>query len=187
MAESIRVERVVLLGFMGSGKSTVGEAIARRMEWDLVDFDFEIERREGRSVADIIADRGEPYFRNLEKELTAMAGGRRGVVLAPGGGWIMEPALLESIRPGTFAVWLSVSARETVRRIRADTIDRPLRDHPDPVVPISEMLAEREPLFRLADLRIPTEGRSVQTIAFEVEQILRGRGAIGRPERRDQG
>jgi shikimate kinase len=177
MMESNRIERAVLLGFMGSGKSTVGQALARRMEWDFIDFDVEIERREGRSVAEIIADRGEQYFRAMEEELTGAAGHRRRVVLAPGGGWITEPALLESIRPNTFAAWLSISARETVRRLRADAIHRPLMDHPDPIIPISEMIAEREPLFRLADLRVPSEGRTIEAIAFEIEQVLRGRGA----------
>jgi shikimate kinase len=177
MLESNRIERAVLLGFMGSGKSTVGEALARRMEWEFIDFDVEIERREGRSVAEVIGDLGEPYFRAMEEELTAAVGHRRGVVLAPGGGWITEPALLESIRRNTFAAWLAVSAREVVRRLREDGLNHPLMDHPDPTVPIGEMIADREPLFRLADLRVPTEGRAVEAIAFELEQILRGRGA----------
>ncbi len=174
-----RVERVVLLGFMASGKSTIGESLARRLEWGLLDFDVEIERREQRPVREIIEREGEEYFRGLEAELTVEAGGRAGLVLAPGGGWITRPELLEEIRPGTLSAWLRVSPDEVVRRLREDDIDRPLRDHPDPAAPIAEMLREREPLYRRADLAVPAEGRSVEEIAFELEQLVRTRGMRG--------
>ena len=72
-------------------------------------------------------------------------------------------------------VWLSVSVEETVRRLRTDTIDRPFRDHPDPGGMIAAMLAEREPLYRLADLRVPADGRTAEQVAFEIEQVVRTR------------
>jgi shikimate kinase len=166
------------MGFMCSGKSTVGTALARRLNWDFVDFDVEIEHREGSPVRAIIEREGENYFRGLESALTEELSRREALVLAPGGGWISNPSLLESIRPGTFAAWLRVSPRETVRRLREDSIARPLQDHPDPIHSVAELLQEREPLFRLADLSIPTDGRSVEEIAFELEQIVRLRNAI---------
>lgn len=169
------IQRVVLLGYMCSGKSTVGAALARRLEWSFVDFDVEIERREGRSVSAIIDQEGEEYFRGAEAALTQEAAGSSALVLAPGGGWITRPELLEAIRPGTLSVWLTVSVDETVRRLRTDTIDRPFRDHPDPGGMIGAMLAEREPLYRLADLKIPADGRTVEQLAFEIEQVVRTR------------
>jgi shikimate kinase len=179
--DSAHVERVVLLGFMCSGKSTVGEALARRMEWPLVDFDLEIERREGRPIAVIIEEEGESYFRSLEAALTEEIEGAAGLVLAPGGGWITRPELLEMIRPGTLAVWLRISPEETVRRILRDGNARPLSDHPDPLAPVTAMLAEREPLYRLADVTVPGDGRSVQEVAFEIEQLARTRGVLRPP------
>lgn len=178
MGKADRIERVVLLGFMCSGKSTVGKSLAERLEWDLLDFDAEIESREGRSVSSIIEAEGESYFRRLEAELTAEVAGAKRIVLAPGGGWIVEPERLESLRPNTFAVWLSVSADETVRRLRTDCVDRPFRNHPDPVVPIREMLAERAPLYRLSDLTIPTDNRRPESVAFEIEQLVRLRRGL---------
>ena len=170
------IQRVVLLGYMCSGKSTVGAALARRLEWRFVDFDVEIEHREGTSVASLIDARGEEYFRSLEMALTREVSEVEALVIAPGGGWITQPTLLEAIRPGTLSVWLSVSPEETVRRLRADNIDRPFRSHPDPVGMIAEMLGERELLYRGADIKIPADVRSAEQIAFEIEQLVRTRG-----------
>jgi shikimate kinase len=167
--------RVVLLGYMTSGKSTVGAALARRLEWRFVDFDVEIERREGATVREIIATAGEDHFRDLEAALTEEVAGAPFLVLAPGGGWITRPELLARLGPETLSVWLHVSPEETVRRLRADDIDRPFRDLADPVPHIAEMLAEREPLYRLADLFLPTDGRSPESLAFEIEQVVRTR------------
>ena len=171
-----RLERVVLLGYMCSGKSTVGEALARRLEWSYLDFDVEIERREERPVKEIIAAEGEETFREMEAALTQEAAESTLLVLAPGGGWIKRPELLDRLGPGTLSVWLQVSPEETIRRLREDSIDRPFRDHPDPAERIAEMVAEREPLYRRADVAIPTDARSAESIAFEIEQTVRTRG-----------
>jgi shikimate kinase len=172
------IERVVLLGYMTSGKSTVGQALARRLEWDFLDFDVEIERREGRTIKEIIGDQGQEAFRSMEAALTAEVSERPRIVLAPGGGWILRPEQLDPLGATTLSVWLRVSVDETVRRLRADSIDRPFREHPDPRGMISSMLAEREPLYRLADISVPAEGRSPEAIAFEIETIIRTRREV---------
>jgi len=169
------VDRVVLLGYMTSGKSTVGAAVARRLEWGFLDFDVEIERREGLTVPDLVAENGMERLRELEAALTGEVAGGRHLVLAPGGGWITRPELLALLGPGTLAVWLRVSPEETARRLMADTIERPFRDLDDPVPPIARMIAERESLYRLADLSIPTDGRSTESIAYEIETVVRTR------------
>ncbi|MBW3570532.1 MAG: shikimate kinase AroK [Gemmatimonadetes bacterium] len=178
---ALLIERVVLLGYMTSGKSSVGKALARRLEWEFLDFDVEIEHREGRSVKAVIGEAGEDAFREMEAALTAEVAERPGMVLAPGGGWITRPEQLDVLGSRTLSVWLRVSVDETVRRLRRDDIDRPFRDHPDPRSMIAGMLAEREPLYRLADVSVPTEGRSVQDVAFEIETLVRTRRAVLRP------
>lgn len=170
------IERIVLLGYMCSGKSTVGESLARRLDWQFLDFDVEIERREGRPVFAIIDDAGEEYFRSLEEELTREIASVPFLVIAPGGGWITQPGLLEAIRPGTFSAWLRVSPGETARRLKSDTIERPFREIDDPTDLIAAMLADREPLYRRSDAMVPTDRRPVEEIAFEIEQLLRTRG-----------
>lgn len=173
---SPRIARIILLGYMCSGKSTVGAAVARRLEWKYLDFDVEIERRDGRTVREIIEREGEEHFRRMEAVLTEEAAGEELLVLAPGGGWITRPDALDALGPATLSAWLRVSPDETVRRLRDDTIDRPFRDHPNPVGMIAEMLQERIPLYDQADLRIPTDGRTVESVAFEIEQLVRTRG-----------
>lgn len=174
------LERIVLLGFMCSGKSTVGAAIARRLEWDFVDFDVEIEGREGAGIRRIVEERGEGYLRKLERALTEEVASARQLVLAPGGGWITDPDLLQMLRPGALAVWLRVSPEETARRLKEDPIDRPFRDLDDPVPQIGDMMAEREPLYRRADMVIPAGSRTSEELAFEVELLVRNRG-VARP------
>ncbi len=169
------IERVVLLGYMCSGKSTVGSALARRLNWRFLDFDVEIERREDRSIAAIIEERGETHFRSLEAALSREIAQEAELVVSPGGGWITQPELLEAIRPGTLSAWLRVSVEETVRRLREDSIDRPLKEMSAPEEKIAQMLEEREPLYRLADLMIPTDQRDPEAIAFELETLVRYR------------
>ncbi len=176
-----KIERVVLLGYMASGKSTVGEALARRLEWQFIDFDVEIERRDGRTVSQLIEAEGEEFFRDREAALTEELAGVRYLVLAPGGGWITRPELLDGMRPGTLSVWLRVDPAEVARRLKADTVDRPFKDLADPTERIAAMQAEREPLYRLADLGVPANTRSIEQIAFEIEQLVRTRG-IPEPE-----
>lgn len=174
------VQRVVMLGYMCSGKSTVGQVLARRLEWEFLDYDVEIERREDRTVSAIIETEGEEYFRAAEAGLTEEAATQRMLVMAPGGAWITRPELLQQLGPGTLAVWLRVTPEETARRLMEDTIDRPFKDLADPVGRIAEMQAERAPLYRLADHAIPTDGRSTEEIAFEIEQVVRTRGIVRR-------
>src|SRR5690606_15362135 len=124
-------------------------------------------------------------LRSLEAQLTDELAEARGIVIAPGGGWITRPELLERMRRGTLSVWLQVSPAEAARRLREDTIDRPFRDHPDPETPIREILEERLPLYRRADVAVPGDFRSVEEVAFEIEQLARTRGLVAARRRGD--
>ena len=172
------VERVVLLGYMCSGKSTVAQSLARRLEWNHLDFDVEIERREDRTVSQIIDSEGEEFFRSLEAALTEEAAQQPFLVIAPGGAWITRPKLLDLLGPTTLSVWLQVSPQETARRLKEDSIDRPFKDLPDAVDRIAEMQAERESLYRRADIATPADLRSPEEVAFEIEQLVRTRGML---------
>ncbi|HEU4753855.1 MAG TPA: shikimate kinase, partial [Armatimonadota bacterium] len=148
----------MLLGFMGAGKSAVGAALAAQLGWEHLDLDEEIERHEGRSVPEIFRDSGQAYFRALEAQLTRRLAERRRVVLSPGGGWITNPELLAGLPPGSLSVWLQVSPAEVLRRVRAAAaageVERPLLQTPDPAATVRELLAQREPLYRRAELAV---------------------------------
>lgn len=137
------IRRIVLVGFMASGKSTVGRLLAERLGWDFVDFDEVIAEREGRPPGRLIREVGEPAFRAAEAELTAEQAGRGDVVLAPGGGWATQPELALSLGPGTVRVWLRVSPEEAVRRAESDGTDRPLLGGPEGRVERMRRLLER--------------------------------------------
>src|SRR5688572_10409385 len=93
-------ERVVLVGFMGSGKTTVGRQLATRLGWTFVDLDDEVEARAGMSVDELFRTRGEPAFRLLESEAGAAVLARKAIVLAPGGGWALASGRMEELPAG---------------------------------------------------------------------------------------
>jgi shikimate kinase len=175
----VRIRRVVLLGFMGAGKSAVGRKLAYRLGWRFVDLDQEIERAAGRSIAEIFRTEGEPAFREMEARLTPRWMAASHVVLAPGGGWITNPGLLQSVPPDTLTVWLKVSPDEILRRVRAGRgqTTRPLLQAADPEARVRELLASREPLYRQAQVTIETDGLTVSAVASRLERILQGTDA----------
>ncbi|HEY0014777.1 MAG TPA: shikimate kinase [Longimicrobium sp.] len=169
------VQRVVLVGMMCSGKSAVGAALARRLGWTHLDLDREIEREAGRTVREIFATDGEAAFRRMEAEATARIARRTGVVLSPGGGWVTNPALLDALGPGTLCVWLRVSPEEAVRRSAAAPGERPLLAGTDPLAAIRRLLGERERFYARADVEVLTDGRSVDALADQINDVIRGR------------
>jgi len=163
------IERLVLVGFMCSGKSTVGRLVADRLDWDFIDFDEAIERDLGLRIAEIFRDHGERHFRELEAELTREVMGRRHVVLAPGGGWITQLELVEQLRPNSLIVWLRARP-ETVleRHLTQLTVERPLLAVDDPLAAIRSILAARAPLYGEADEAVGTDDRDPGEVAAEI-------------------
>jgi shikimate kinase len=167
-------ERVVLWGFMASGKSAVGAALASRLGWRHVDLDEEIVRRAGKPIADIFREEGEAAFRALETECTRELLSRPRMVFSPGGGWVTNPGVQEWIPEQTLTVWLRVSPETALERVRGDAggPERPLLSTPDPGARIRRLLAEREPAYAVARQTILTDRRSVDSIVAEIEAML---------------
>jgi shikimate kinase len=117
---------VYLTGFMGTGKSAVGAALARRLRRPFLDLDAEIERAAGRSVAELFARRGEPAFRRLERRALRTAAARSGLVVALGGGALLDRRSLALVEKTGVLVKLSCARRELVRRLRPSRAARPL-------------------------------------------------------------
>jgi shikimate kinase len=154
------------VGLPGSGKSTVGRRVARRLGRPFVDFDSEIERREGKSVAQIFAQVGEPGFRALELALTKELAQSSGMILAPGGGWTTIPGATALLRPPARMIYLRVKAEVAIGRILRGRRIRPLLQTTDPLETLKELLAEREAGYLTADHVIDVEVvKSQQLIA----------------------
>lgn len=180
-------DRVVLLGFMASGKTQIGKRLARALGWRHVDLDEEIEMHAGRAIAKIFATDGEGAFRSLERSLTPAFLHARDIVFTPGGGWVTNEGIFDTIPPGTLTVWLKAHPDAIVRRAtrRRNQGKRPLLDVEDPALRARELLAAREPLYAQADLHISTDNLSLNQVVTQLEMIIRGRNAAGEPVRKN--
>jgi shikimate kinase len=148
---------IVLVGLPGAGKSTIGRAVAERLGRPFLDFDNEIERREGLAVARLFSERGEPAFRALEVALTREMVAAPPMVLAPGGGWITNVGVVDLLRPPARIVHLRVSPTEALRRLSRARIVRPLLRCSDPQAAMQELWDRRAGLYGCADLEIDVE------------------------------
>ncbi len=171
---STAFDRVLLVGFMGSGKTAVGQMLADHLEWRFIDFDDEIEIQCGTDVTSIFRERGESYFREVESTVGAICLESTGAVLACGGGWPTRPGHMENLPPQTFSVWLQVAAGEAVRRIRLDGPTRPLLQVADPVGRAGELLRDREMWYAKASIALTTDGREPAALAEEIAKYVSG-------------
>jgi shikimate kinase len=166
---------VVLVGFMGAGKTSVGRALGRRLGWSFEDLDDRVEAREGRRIAEIFREAGEAEFRRAEhralREALAEAETGRARILAVGGGAFVQPenaSLLD--RAETPTVFLDAPVDELWRRCVADAVDRPLRRKEDE---FRRLYAARRPRYLHAGLRVETGHREIERI---VDEIVNGLG-----------
>ena len=134
-------KNVVLTGFMGTGKTTVGRILAERLGFDFVDTDAVIESRAG-SIPEIFERAGEPGFRELERSVARELAGRTGLVIATGGRMMLDPECAARLEPSACVVCLNATAETTLERI-GDTAQRPLLNVPDAPTRVRELLAER--------------------------------------------
>jgi shikimate kinase len=145
---------IVLVGMMGAGKSTIGRRLAARLHLPFLDADHEIEAAHaGMTIAEIFAAHGEPYFRDGEARVIArlLDGGPN--VLATGGGAFMREETRNRIRQKGVSIWLDVEGDVILKRVKRRA-DRPLLQTADPAATIEKLIAERSPIYRLADLTV---------------------------------
>jgi shikimate kinase len=150
VAERGSPRRLVLVGFMGAGKSTVGRLLARELGWGLLDMDRVIEQRTGLKVREIFAEKGEAFFREEERLVAEEARGLDRHVIAAGGGVFAFDATREALRDGSVSVWLWAPLEVLLQRVRLDG-SRPLAANRET---IARLFAEREPSYHLADCHV---------------------------------
>jgi shikimate kinase len=168
---------VVLCGPMGAGKTSVGRVLARRRRTTFVDSDREVERRAGRTVAQIFAESGEPVFRQMEREAVSDILGRDGVVVALGGGTVMDEqtqGLLSGYVDGGGAVVFLDVAADVARRVGQGQ-GRPMLGT-DPVARWTELMVVRRPVYeQVSTFTVPTDGQTPTSVALTVDRLIGGR------------
>lgn len=164
--------RISLIGFMGSGKSSIGRLLAGRVAYTFVDLDGLIEERTGKSIPEIFAREGEELFRDYESEALYSLSDTSKLIIAAGGGAAVQPANRKFFLNQSYTIYLKVSFKEFLKRTKGRT-NRPLLKKPLPA--IEALYHDRLPLYRQIGREIATDGRSLEDITMEIIiQVTRG-------------
>jgi shikimate kinase len=156
----VKADKVYLVGFMTAGKTTVARALARKLSWEALDLDEEIERLEHRTVADIFATHVEAHFRRLERAALERVLSRRHAVVATGGGTFVDPVNRAAIQADGCSIWLDITFNEIVTRLPSDG-RRPLAANRAQMEAL--FLARRE-AYQHAHIRVEATGQPVEAV-----------------------
>ena len=163
---------LVIVGLPGSGKTTVGDLLAQRLGRPFLDFDHEIARRQGMTVAEIFAIHGEHHFRALERDLTKELLEVGNMILAPGGGWIAQPDAVAMLRSHATIYYLRLRAATALKRMGSKRTTRPLLQRPDPLGELERLLASRKAGYESADVVIDVERLNPQQVAERIVALM---------------
>jgi len=151
------MKNIVLVGFMGTGKTTVGKLLAEQTGMPLVDMDTQIEKRAGKTINEIFAQDGEPHFRALEREMAQELASKNGQIISTGGGIVLNPDNIADFEKTGLVVCLLADADTVLDRVRHDS-SRPLLAD-DKESKIVELLQSRKHLYESIPHKIDTSGR----------------------------
>lgn len=169
-----RHRRIALIGLRGAGKSTLGAALAERLEMPFLELDQLIEQESGLTLSLIFDFRGQSGFRQLERQcLEDMIQRHPRFVIATGGSLVSEPATFERLLSNCFTVWLRASPEEHMQRVIAQGDMRPMSNNRDAMSDLKRILAEREVLYSGADIEVDTAGRMFEESLEQLIQALR--------------
>jgi 3-dehydroquinate synthase len=164
--------KIVLTGFMGTGKTSVGEELGRRLGYPFIDTDDLIEEREDMPISLIFKEKGEDFFRDVERRVVEKVSLMSNVVIATGGGVIKDKKNVENLRRRGILVWLQADPGIILKRVLLEGGKRPLLDVEEPLNEIKRLLAEREGLYRQSDISIDTNYITTGEAAQEIIENL---------------
>lgn len=176
-------KNIVLIGFMGTGKSSVGMKLAERLNRKFVDMDREIEKVCGMSVSDVFRRYGEIRFRSEERLMAGKLARQTGLVIATGGGVVLGDGNLEALQENGIIINLEAKPEYIFQRVNRKKGTRPLLKKNVTVDEIKEMLQHRQPLYQQAEIIVDTNNKGVDEVVEEIISYLRARGELlGRQE-----
>ena len=161
------MKNIILIGFMGTGKSVVGKLLAKKLNRDFLESDDMIEAKENTTIKDIFEKKSEPYFRSIEKEAIKEAAKRENVVISAGGGAIIDEDNFNNLKNSGIIICLKASP-ETILNRTKDLKTRPLLNVPDPKKRIEDLLAKRESYYNKADYIVDTDNLSVDDVVLKI-------------------
>lgn len=165
---------IALIGFMGAGKTAVGRILAEKLGREFVETDALIEQRAGKSIPQIFAQDGEIAFRELEIEVAKEVAGRKNLVIACGGGIVLNKINIDRLKKESVIVYLKTSTSVILQRLTDDGDERPLLKAGDRAARIEELLKFRKPFYeRAADITIDTSRLSVAAVAERIIEKLK--------------
>ena len=174
---------VILMGYRGTGKSSVGRLLAAKLKRTFFDSDELIKISSGKSVREMVAEKGWDFFRQEEKGIIAELSGKDDCVVALGGGAVLDDENVRKLKDKGFFIWLTAEAQTILERLRRDGetfAQRPPLAGKDPDEETRPLLKAREPLYaKIADCRVDTSDRTIEEIAAEVIRILGGEAESG--------
>jgi shikimate kinase len=162
---------IVLIGLPGSGKTSVGALVAKQLNAGFVDVDAAIERREGRPITMIFAEKGEAVFRELEHREMETALANEPAIIAPGGGWAAQPGAVEGAKTRAFVIYLRTRADTAARRAGSEGTRPLLMGGESPVERMRQLIKEREAAYLQAHDKIDTDKKTAARVASEVVRL----------------
>jgi shikimate kinase len=167
-------ENIILTGFMGTGKTTVGRTLAAELGYEFVDTDVLIESRIGMSIAEFFREQGEAAFRKIESELAQELSHRQGLVISTGGRMMLDPTNALALSKTGLVFCLVAAPEEILQRVSGDGNVRPLLQGPDSLEQIVELLEQRAEGYKRFP-QIETTGKLPQTIAHELAERVQNK------------
>lgn len=163
---------IVLVGIMGSGKTTIGKRLAKKLKIDFIDSDHEIEKQTGKTINKIFSQDGEPHFRQIEKEtISNIIQKNYPVILSLGGGAFVNDDVRNLVKKQCVSVWLDVALDVVLARI-GEQSNRPLLNNVDKSEVLSKLIAQRSPFYAQCDIRINSDSTShTQTVNDIISQL----------------
>ena len=168
------MKNIVLIGFMGTGKTTVGRLLAKQLEWSFVDLDKEIEAACGMVVSRIFDEHGEDFFRQCESEAIKRLSQCTRTVIATGGGAVLRDENIDHLRQCGILVRLKAQPEVIVSRVENEQhVTRPLLNQPDRLQVVTKLLTERQARYELADISVDTDNNTPDEVAQKIKSLCR--------------
>jgi shikimate kinase len=161
------MKNIAIIGLMGSGKSTIGALLAKKIRLNFVDIDEEIEKRTNTTISEIFKKKGEPFFRKLETTTIEEFATKSNQIISTGGGAVQNEQNLKILQQNSTLIYLKTSLNVIFERIKNET-QRPLLQNSDPLGTLQELLEKRQKNYEKADIIVDTDNKTTDEIVNEI-------------------